>query len=578
MDTIKIDVSQTAWTDITDNSIQGLITNNSEHSLRYRIAVTQPLISDTFGHVLHPQAERGFDLDGGERVWALGFAHGARIALTKDFTGASLVNAEITFANSTALDSAGYLRTSQPFGISDNKNISSRNRNQWEEILSGVILEYTLIGGPFTAAEEIRGTGELLPIGTINTDNGVSSMNIDCDHNDFLVGMTITGQTSGATAVLTSTNTGSDIQHNYDHGSVNLTVGTGATDKAIRQQYKPNAYIPGKSQRNSNTARMAPPKENIVQRVGLYCDTDGPFAERTETEVAFVLRSSTSGTVSDAARFLQSNWNIDRFDGGASGGPNPSGITLDMDKVQFIYISYLWQGVGPVYYGFDIDNQLYLAHQVKTANVSLFPYMRTPSLPIRYEIFNAGVTASPTTMEEICSTVVSEGGYTLPGLEFSTPITWANQRTVSSRTPIIAIRLKNEFPAGKPNRRIVKYIDIGAFIRTNDCIIEIVHAHDPVDIVGATWTDIGGGSAVEYSTDIISLVGRPEHVIDQDAQEAGGGAAKGSSTILKGEFINLHSFLSQNFGSTNSQIFVVYASPRTGTADVLSHVTFIEFE
>jgi hypothetical protein len=203
--------------------------------------------------------------------------------------------------------------------------------------------------------------------------------------------------------------------------------------------------------------------------------------------------------------------------------------------------------------------------------------MKTPTLPIRYEISNTGVTGSQTTFEEICSSVASEGGYSLPGLEFSTPIDWTSQRAITARTPLIAIRLKNEYPAGEPNRRTVKYVDVGAFVRTNDCLIELVHIHEPVDIT-ATWNDIGGGSGVEYSTDITTVTGRPAHAIDHDALEAGGGIGKGSRTVLTGEFINLHSFISQNFDSTNSQMFVVYGTSRTGTSDVLPHITFVEFD
>ena len=138
---------------------------------------------------------------------------------------------EIVYERGPTLSTDGRLRTAEPHGIFDNKNISSRNQNQWEEMLSGVIIQYTGLVGAFTVTEEIRGTlpSGAIAIGTIVADTG-SVLTIDCNHNDFQVGDTITGQTSGATATVSTTNTGSDIQHDYDHASVVLTVGTGASD------------------------------------------------------------------------------------------------------------------------------------------------------------------------------------------------------------------------------------------------------------------------------------------------------------------------------------------------------------
>jgi hypothetical protein len=457
--------------------------------------------------------------------------------------------------------------------VFDNKNISSRNRNQWEEIISGAILTYSGLTGTFQVAEEIRGTlpVDSIAIAIINTDDG-SSMNIDADHNDFRVGDTITGQTSGATATVVSTNTGSDIQHNYDRSSVILTTGTGATDSAIRSTHRYHAYVPGKSNLTLFTFVLGSPVTNVKRRLGIFDELNGIFFEQTESEYAFVIRTSTSGSVSDANRVIQSNWNVDKFDGNG-----PSGIIIDLTKAQILFIEYQWLGVGRVRVGFDINGQIFIAHEFRNANTVDVVYMKTPTLPVRYDITNTGVTSSQTTFEEICCSVVSEGGYSLPGLEYSTPITWTDNRSISVRTPLIAIRLKNEYPAGEPNRRTIKYVDVGAFVRTNDCLLEVAHIHEPVDIT-ATWNDVGGGSSAEFSTDITAVTGRPEHKIDHDAIEAGGGIGKGSRTLLTGEFINLHSFLSQNFDSTNSQMFVIYGTPRTGSSVVLPHITFLEYD
>lgn len=577
-ETQKIAVSNTVWTDISGSSSTGIFTNNSHSSIRYRISNTQPADNDDFGHILHPQVEKSYDLDGDEKLWSIGLNNDAKIALTTGNTSGKITNSLVKFDNGPTLDASGRLRTSEPFGVFENKNITSRNRNQWNEVISGAILEYnTLVGGPFTVAEEIRGTDALVPRGTINTDNGASSMNIDCMHNDFAIGMTITGQTSGATAVLTSTNTGSDIQHNYNHGSVNLTVGTGAGDSAFRQAFFRAAYVPGKGNFPTTTFIMAPQKTNVIQDIGLFDDLDGIILRQTESAVSIVIRSSTSGAAVETV-IPQDEWTIDRLDGGASDGPNPSGITLDLTKAQYFSSPYLWQGVGPLFVGMIIDNNFIYITEVKTSNIETVPYIRNPSLPIRYEIRNTGVTASPTTLEEICATVTSEGGYTLPGLEFSAS-SQIMTRSVSDAAlqPIFAIRLKTAFPAGKLNTRAARFLKVAFLDETADAYFEVQHIHDPIDIT-ATWNDVSGGSAIEFSTDISAFTGTPSHTIDfgwlPTAQ-----ANKSASAEATSQFINIHSFINQNYNSTNSEMFVIMARSLAGTnALIRSGLSWIEFD
>lgn len=476
------------------------------------------------------------------------------------------------FADSSSTDAFSRLRTSAPFGIFDNKNIVSRNRNQWEENITGAIIVYNTLSLTFQDGEEIRGAlpADIFPIATIVTDNGSSTMTINVDHNDFQVGDTITGQTSGATAVIVTANTGSDIQFDYDTASVILTTGIGSTDRATRQSHRFHAYVPGKSQLVLMTFMMGAAKTNVVRRVGYFDDNDGLFFEQNGTvDVAVVRRTSTSGSVVDN-RIVQADWNLDTLDGNG-----PSGIVLDLLKAQILVIDFQWLGIGRIRYGFDIGGVIVYVHEILNANKLDTVFMRTPTLPTRYEILNSGTTARQSTMKEICCSVASEGGYNLPGYEFSVSRGIVN-RAVTSLTPILAIRLKNEFPSGENNRRTAKFLNAGVITETNDAHFYIRHIHEAVDIT-ATWLAVEGGSSVEYSLDISALTGRPEHTIENiDAPT--GQANKAQSDAVSGEFINFHGFISQNITSDNSQMFVIYAEPTSGTANVRGHITWIEFD
>lgn len=483
----------------------------------------------------------------------------------------------VVYADGPNLDSFGRVRSGSPFGIFDNKNIASRNRNQWEEVITGVIITYNTLVGTFQDGEQIRGNlpAGFFAIGAVDTDNGTNSMVIDCNHNDFQIGDTITGQTSGATAVIATTNTGSDIQHDYDRSSVMLTVGTSATDSAIRSTHRYHAYVPAKSQAIIETFVLGAAKTNVTKRVGYFDNLDGLFLEQTEDDAALVIRSSASGTPVDT-RITQENWSVDTLL--TNNKRNPSKINLDLTKLQIFHIDFQWLGAGRVRFGFNIGGSLIYVHEELHANKDDVVFMKTPTLPIRYEIFNTGVTSSPTTLEEICCSTVSEGGYSLPGLEFSANVgvTPRSVPAASGLIPVFAIRLKNNLPVGEPNRRIAKFLEANFLNNSADILAEIHHLHEAVDIT-ASWDDVGGGSGMEYSTDITAVTGRPAHSI-QSIYTGTAAGGKSNPSSISSEFINLHSFISQNHDSTNSELFVIYARSLSGTASVFTSISWIEFE
>jgi len=69
--------------------------------------------------------------------------------------------------------------------------------------------------------------------------------------------------------------------------------------------------------------------------------------------------------------------------------------------------------------------------------------MTTPTLPIRYEIRNTGVAASSSSMQAICSTVISEGGYNPRGVIRSVDTTITAKAMSTTLIPLLQIRLKS---------------------------------------------------------------------------------------------------------------------------------------
>jgi hypothetical protein len=85
-----------------------------------------------------------------------------------------------------------------------------------------------------------------------------------------------------------------------------------------------------------------------------------------------------------------------------------------------------------------------VCHTFNTANVyGTSVYMTTAILPVRYEITNTGATASASYLKQICSSVVSEGGYEQTSIEHIAGMTSATTGTYLTTTykPLVSIRL-----------------------------------------------------------------------------------------------------------------------------------------
>ena len=234
--------------------------------------------------------------------------------------------------------------------------------------------------------------------------------------------------------------TGSTVGFVTTQGLVNIGIGTTAGCSVIRETTKVFAYQPGKSLQIMNTFVMNAPKTNLRQRVGYFGADNGMYLELAGDTLYFVERSLSLGTTT---RISQHNWNIDTMLG--VGHLNPSGITLDISKAQILWMDIEWLGLGTVRLGFVVDGKFIHCHSFHHANLITSTYITTASLPVRYEIANTGITTSVSNLKQVCSTVISEGGYELRGLQqaIGTPITAPKTLTTAGTFyPIVSLRLK----------------------------------------------------------------------------------------------------------------------------------------
>jgi hypothetical protein len=237
----------------------------------------------------------------------------------------------------------------------------------------------------------------------------------------------------------TATGTGGTTTFDANAGLVTLNTTTASGSSIVRETTKCFSYQPGKSLLVMSTFVMNAPQTNLRQRVGYYGASNGMFLEQDGTTISFVERSAVTGSTVDT-KVAKASWNIDPMD-----GSGPSGYTLDLTKAQILWMDVEWLGLGTVRIGFIINGEFVHCHSFHHANLITSTYITTASLPLRYEITNTGATASTSVLKQICSTVLSEGGYELRGLQqaIGTTITAPYSLTTAGTFyPVISLRLK----------------------------------------------------------------------------------------------------------------------------------------
>jgi hypothetical protein len=300
----------------------------------------------------------------------------------------------------------------------------------------------------------------------------------DSSHRYRDNGLWNTLATSGATAVFSP-----------NEGLVNLNVTSTGGSQVVRETAKVFSYQPGKSLLVFNTFVMAPAQTGLRQRVGYYGIDNGIYIQLRDDILSFVERSSVTGAITESI-VPQAVWNVDTMDGNG-----PSGVTLDITKAQILFMDIEWLGEGTVRLGFVIDGVFILCHRFNHANLIASTYITTASLPLRCEITNEG-TATAATLKQVCSTVISEGGYELRGAQqaIGTPILTPRTFAVAGTFyPIVGIRLR---PTRLDAVVILTAVSLLGLGNGKNYAWRVLNG---TVITGGAWAPAAADSSVEYN-------------------------------------------------------------------------------
>ncbi len=318
------------------------------------------------------------------------------------------------------------------------------------------------------------------------------------------------------------TNAGGSTNYLPNEATVRLDVTGTLGAETVRQSFRSFPYQPGKGLLVLATFVMNTAKTGLRQRVGYFSTQNGVFFQQNDSTLSFVLRSYVSGSISDARTVTQANWNGDKLD-----GTGLSGYTLDPTKAQILWMDFEWLGVGSVRCGFIINGEYIVCHTFTNANEIANVYMTTAILPVRYEITNVGATGSSSSLKQICSTVISEGGYQQASIEHVARRTtvFTNIDTAATFYPIVSIRLASGRTGSVviPNRL--------QFLPLTSQNYEVALLKNPT-LTGATWAaTVPSDSNVDYDVAATAISAVGTIVQTEYVTSTGSGGTQGTSSL-----------------------------------------------
>ena len=372
-------------------------------------------------------------------------------------------------------------------------------------------------------------------------------------------------------AFIDYTGSNGTITNSYNRSSVILATSASATSYAIHQTKMYHNYLPGKSQQILSSFVFGNAQPNVIKRTGYFDDYNGIFLEQDQTgSLNFVVRSATNGTSSlQEDRIKQENWNVNTLLSGE--------FIMDISKGQLLFIDFQWLSVGRVRMGFVHKGIMVICHVFDTSNAFDVAYMQSPNLPIRCEIRNT--TTVTGSMEQICSTVISEGGYSENGFAFS----YSNERlralSSGSTLPVLAIRLKNTFNAtGLPVRAFVRVQEASIFTDQQTVRYTLTKLPNKSYLTtGSAWVSADSSSVVEYNTSATAYTDGKVLLSGYiGANSLNPNQARPSVQNQAGVSTKLN-FIAQNYSSTDSEIYVITATNLTAdTTNVGGSVLWTE--
>jgi hypothetical protein len=276
-----------------------------------------------------------------------------------------------------------------------------------------------------------------------------------------------------------------------------FSTGTANGDLAQLTSHYYHPYHPGVGTIIEMTCQLGDNgKSNVKRQWGLFDDDNGLFFELSGTSFSVVIRTnSTDGSTVTETRINQIDFNTDRLDGSDS-----IGFDIDFTKGNIFWIDYQWLGAGRVRFGvYEPSGQRIVAHVIEHANIDgLYPYMRSPNLPLRIRQENIGSVVSTTEMRFACAAVKHTAKVLPIGDKHTENSGLKTITTAGGEVPVLSIRPKL-LHQGLTNRSVIKGVSItlGNLSSTNNGTVFRLRSGSSTQLTGASWSSHSGDSVSE---------------------------------------------------------------------------------
>jgi hypothetical protein len=358
----------------------------------------------------------------------------------------------------------------------------------------------------------------------------------------------------------TSTATGGTLTYLANEATASMNVTSTSGSEVVRQTFRTMTYQPGKGLLVLATFVMATAKTNLRQRCGYFGTQNGVFFQLNDTTKSFILRTYIGGSVDDTTRKVdQSSWNGDKLD-----GTGASGLTLDLTKPQILWMDFEWLGVGNVRCGFIINGQYIVCHTYQTANVTgTSVYMTTAILPVRYEITNTGATSGSSSLKQICSSVISDGGLEPTSIDHVAIRTTAKTGVGTTLLPLVSIRLASTALGAVVLPSAVKVIPTSA----DNFEIQLVKN---ATLTGASYSAVASDANVEFDVSSTAMSGGTIVQIDYTAS-----SNQGTTPLNPIAAFNWDYQLGASLAGV-SDVYTIGVKTFSGTGDIIGSLTFYD--
>ena len=184
----------------------------------------------------------------------------------------------------------------------------------------------------------------------------------------------------------------------------------------------------------------------------------------------------------------QEEWNLDRCD-----GTGKSGYSLDVTKMQMLYMDYSWYGAGFIRWGFrGEDGDVIYVHKIPNNNFNTEAYMRSGNLPARYEVN----TLPPAT---IATKSFGSGDTTIYVKE--APIGFPDTGTLRIRQTTSATAANSE------------YINYTGLLKFEEDVIAVTSGNDAIQVGDTSALQGGGVQTIVFDRPFSNIVARKTYYV-----------------------------------------------------------------